>query len=436
MFRIAPVRVSAVALAAVAASLAALPARAQDGLAPQPLFVATGARAGARMGELVCAAGDTDGDGNGDVLVGTDSTLSVFSGANGQLLYTIYATHAGDFLDASALVLPDVDGDGHADLVVGAPHVVLNGQRDAGVIYLFSGANGQGLRAIAGPGPQLRGRFGASLALLGDVDGDGRPEVAVGAPGTVTAGRPESGSVSIVSPTRGRILAVWRGIDGEQAGTALAAVGDLDGDRQPDVAAGAPRAHPSDREEAGRVIYLSGVDAHQLRTLDGQQPGDHLGQALANAGDLDGGGAPDLIVGMPGRRAAATGGTGAILVVAPASGTPLLQIDGPAGSHSFGAVVSGGADFNGDGHPDFLAADPRADVEGRSGAGLVQLFSGLDVRLLLTAAGSAFDGLGSAVAFAGDLNGDGRADVILGAPFHDVLAVPDVGAALAFADVR
>lgn len=438
MFRYASLRAGAAALATVAGGMwfAALPALAQAGPSPQPLFVETGARAGARMGGLVCAAGDTDGDGYADVLVGTGSSLAVYSGATGQLLYVIYASHPGDFLDASAVLLPDIDGDGRPDLVVGAPHVVLNGQPDAGVVYVFSGADGQGTRAIAGPGPQPRQRFGASVALLGDVDGDGHPEVAVGAPGAVTSGKPQSGSVSIVSPARGRVLSVWRGVGGEQLGTAVAAVGDLDGDRQVDLAVGAPAAHPGDREGAGRVLYLSGVDTHLLGVLEGASPGDRLGQALASAGDLNGDGTLKLIVGMPGHRSAAHDGTGAILIAVPAQNRAVLQIDGPPGSQAFGAVVAGGGDFDGDGRPDFLAADPRADVEGRSGAGLVQLFSGADNRLLFTAAGSAADGLGSAVAFAGDLNGDGRADVMLGAPLHDVLAVPEVGAAVAYADLR
>jgi FG-GAP-like repeat len=200
------------------------------------------------------------------------------------------------------------------------------------------------------------------------------------------------------------------------------------------VAAGAPRAAPDDRVDAGRVLYLSGADGHAFGVLEGQAPGDRMGQALANAGVGDDG-IRRLVVGLPGHHAAEQQGTGTVLVVAPAQGSILLRIDGPAGSHAFGAVVAAGADFDGDGHPDFVAADPRADVEGRPGAGLVQVLSGSDGRLLFTASGDAADGLGSAVAFPGDLNGDGRADLLLGAPLHDVLTVPDVGAALAFADL-
>jgi hypothetical protein len=81
MFRNASVRAGATALAAIAAAawLPAAPARAQDGPTPKPLFVTTGSRAGARMGGLVCGAGDTDGDGSADVLVGTASSSTSFT---------------------------------------------------------------------------------------------------------------------------------------------------------------------------------------------------------------------------------------------------------------------------------------------------------------------------------------------------------------------
>jgi hypothetical protein len=131
----------------------------------------------------VGGAGDANGDGRGDVLVGTESLLSVISGATGQPLYSIPADAPGDFDRAIAFPVSDLDGDGRDEIVVAAPHADPEGLVDAGALYLFSGATGQRLRAV--PGVAAEGQFGASAALLGDVNGDGRPEVVVGAPVTV-----------------------------------------------------------------------------------------------------------------------------------------------------------------------------------------------------------------------------------------------------------
>jgi hypothetical protein len=417
--------------------LLAMPVAAQELPTPEPLFVTAGGSPRASVGQFVAGVGDVNGDGYADALVGAGSTLSVFSGDSGQLLYTIFAVQQGDFEDASVLPVPDVDGDEVGDFLVGAPRVVLSGQRDAGVLYLFSGAGGYGLRALAGPGPQLRQEFGRSLALLDDMDGDGFPEVAVGAPGARTVTKLSAGSVSILSLARGRILHVIRGADaGMRMGAALAQVADLDGDGRSDLAVGAPGADAAEAAGAGAIHLFSTRTGDRLGLISGERAGGRFGAALALAGDLDGDGRSDLLAGAPGSSAEDPTAAGEAWVLSPRDGRRLLHLPGPVDSVDFGAVVAGGQDYDGDGRPDLLIGAPHARVEERVDAGLAQVLSGGDGRVLLSLTGGPGDTLGAAVAFAGDLNADGRADVLVGAPFHDLLAVPDVGAAMALAQTR
>lgn len=393
----------------------------------EPLFVTSGGSAKASVGKLVAGIGDVNRDGYADAMVGTASTLTIFSGATGQILYTVFSVQPGDFEGASALAVPDMDGDGVPDFLLGAPRVVLNGQKNAGVLYLISGAGGWGLRALAGPGPQLRQEFGASLTQLGDLDGDDVPEVAVGAPGSRTVTKNGAGSISVISLGKGRILHVIRGAEaGWRLGEALATVGDLDGDGHGDIAAGAPGDGSEETPGGGALHLFSAATGDRIARIPGERIGGQFGAALAPAGDPDGDGRPDLLVGAP-------GAPGEAWVLSPGAGRRLRHLPGPEGSADFGAVVAGGGDVDGDGQPDLMVGAPRAAVDGREAAGLARVFSGVDGQTLLTITGAAGDGMGSSLAIAGDLNGDGRDDILLGAPFHDLLAVPDVGAAMAFA---
>jgi hypothetical protein len=331
------------------------------------------------------------------------------------------------------LAVADQDEDGVTDFLVGAPRVVLNGQKNAGVLYVISGAGGYGLRALAGPGPQLRQEFGASLALLEDLDGDGSPEIAVGAPGSRTVTKNEAGSISVLSLARGRILHVIRGAEaGWRLGSSLAPVADLDGDGRADLAAGAPGEDGEEMPGAGAIHFFSSTTGDRIAKSLGERAGARFGASLSPAGDVDDDGRGDLLVGAPGEEGEVEM-TGDAWVVSPGDGRRLRHLPGPDGSKRFGAVVSAGADFNGDGRPDFLVGAPAAAVEGREAAGLARVYSGIDGLPLLTVTGAAGDALGSSLAFVGDLNGDGRDDILLGAPYHDLLAVPDVGAAMAFA---
>src|SRR5262249_24086152 len=174
----------------------------------QVLFSFTGALPNAHLGAVVGSAGDADGDGRGDLIVGTDSLLTVVSGATGRPLYSIHADQPGDFAHATAFSTVDVDGDGRAEIVVAAPHTADIGLPDAGAVFLISGATGR--RLWVSRGATAGALFGASAAVIGDLNGDGLPDLAVGAPGTHEFDLADAGSVAILSLADGTQLHHYR----------------------------------------------------------------------------------------------------------------------------------------------------------------------------------------------------------------------------------
>jgi FG-GAP repeat len=394
---------------------AATSVRAQQTPGSQVLFSFTGALPNAHLGTVVGSAGDADGDGRGDLIVGTDSLLTVVSGATGQPLYSIHADQPGDFERATAFSVPDVDGDARAEIVVAAPQADDIGLPDAGAVFLISGATGR--RLWVSRGATAGARFGASAAVIGDLSGDGLPDLAVGAPGTHEFDLADAGSVAILSLADGTQLHHYRNTTaGERLGTAVAAVGDLDGDGRPDFAAGAPAASPQGVPNAGLVLLVSAADGRILDRIGGSDANSQLGASLAAAGDVDGDGRIDLFIGAPGRSVGNNPGVGTVSVWSTAGKRELFRLAGSAAGDGFGSVLAGGGDVDGDGRSDLLVGTPLADVAGQLDAGLVQVFSGADFHLLLSRAGAAGDQMGSAAAFVGDLNGDGRTDVAAGAP--------------------
>jgi hypothetical protein len=152
---------------------------------------------------------------------------------------------------------------------------------------------------------------------------------------------------------------------------------------------------------------------------------------MANAGDVNGDGRQDLIVGAPGRTVAGQQGAGTVYVF---SNLPfvsrILRLEGTNAGDGFGTVVAGGGDVNGDGRLDVLVGAPLADVDGRQDAGLVQVLSGQDGKVLLNYAGTTPGGqMGSSVAFVGDVTADGNSEIAVGAPLFEMPGVPAVGAA-------
>jgi hypothetical protein len=222
----------------------------------------------------------------------------------------------------------------------------------AGKVQVFSGATGALLKTLTAPPNQVPERLGASVAIIGDLDFDGRPDVLAGAPGHTTPLSMANGTGYVFSYASGAVIHTLNGpAGGGRFGISAAGLGDVDNDSVPDLAMSAPYAFVMGLPQVpGKVEVRSGLTGGILYTLVGGQNSDHFGTSIANGGDLDGDGRTDLLVGAPnaaassGRVTAFSGPTGATLVTFTGAANQLM-----------GTAVGGGRDATGDGVPDIVA---------------------------------------------------------------------------------
>ena len=296
--------------------------------------------------------------------------------------------------------LSDIDDDGITDFMVGSPQNAAGGN-EAGALEVYSGASGALLFDFLG---ETRDFLGWSMADAGDVDGDGIHDMITGAPAASGGG---AGRALLYSGATGEVLKVWEGeAQGDFFGYAVASAGDINGDGFDDVVVGAPQYDAVTGVDAGRVYVFSGKDWEVLRTLDGDQKDAYLGRGTAHMDDLDGDGVDELIVGAPGGL-----GTGAVWVISGATGTALFTFQAEFGALAYGDFfVADVGDVNADGTPDIYVGDyAHAQGDGR-----VYVYSGLDGAVLYRFNGRDTEGLGCGRG-AGDVNGDGFADLATGA---------------------
>ncbi|MFL5884522.1 MAG: putative Ig domain-containing protein [Thermoleophilaceae bacterium] len=305
-----------------------------------------GAASGDHAGNYVSAVHDLNGDGRDDILVGapyTDNNARVNSGS----VYVVWGQGSATGIDLAAIGIggyridgaaandllgnvagtADLTGDGRGDILAGAPFADANGRIDSGAAYLVEGKGTTGNIDLATPGSSYYMATGASPGdMLGstveaasDLNGDGRPDLLVGATGTDYNGRVSSGSAVVLLDAWSagiRDLAstgpasAWRfdgAAAGDAVGTAIAGDADLNNDDRPDLVIGDPRLDANGRVDSGTAYVFyggsipAGADLAQPIPngfhVDGAFPFDNAGYWVDGIRDTNGDGRDDLLVG-------------------------------------------------------------------------------------------------------------------------------------------
>jgi hypothetical protein len=426
-----------------------------------------------RMVRIGSTTGDINGDGTADLLIGVvgDDTAAkdagaaygYYGGSSPEVQADLILTGENQ-LDAfgnAVAKVGDIDGDGYEDVLVGAYLFDRDQDRqdNVGRAYLFwGGPIPSTVPALIFTGDNAYDYFGISVAGAGDVNGDGYPDVAVGAyRATVTAA---CGGGTSRLPGIGRVYVYFGGprstmdakadavltgettlLPGDPAsacrqdeefGGSVAGAGDINGDGYDDLVVGArEKTTPASKTGRAYVFYggpwFVGVGADRADViLSGTATGDEFGEAVAGAGDTNGDGFADLVIGAPLRDGLAVD-SGAIFWYSgrglPLMSPPLVR-NGLAIEDNFGFSVASAGDVNRDGYADVVVGaflDDAGAVNNGSAAlylGGVPPFSTPATTYWGEIANSD-DEFGIAVSGAGDVNQDGYDDVIVGAYRND-----------------
>lgn len=391
-------------------------------------WTATGEGASSQFGYAVGTAGDTNGDGYDDVIVGGDQykgftgRVYVYAGGPAGLsagpVFIATGEGGNNHFGYAVGSAGDVNGDGYDDVVVGAYHHA-NFQ---GRAYVYTGGKDGPAEppslVLTGEGPD--DYFGRSVATAGDVNGDGYGDVIVGAPAYdentgrayVYAGGPAGLSASPVFVVTGQDSS-------DSFGQSVGTAGDVDGDGYGDIIVG---AHSYEHGTGRIYVYAGGgggLEAGPIFVATGKDWGDRYGFDAGAAGDVNGDGYDDIIVGAYG----VSKGTGQVYVYAGGHGGlgphPAFTATGEVAGDWFGRSVGMAGDVNGDGYDDIIVGARNHD----GNTGRVYLYAGgaggLDAAPLFIFDGKGPDNwYGHAVGTAGDADGDGRAEVIVGAYGH------------------
>ncbi|MBD2517723.1 FG-GAP repeat protein, partial [Nostoc sp. FACHB-973] len=387
-------------------------------------FIINGIDAGDRSGRSVSSAGDINGDGFDDLIIGApfaDSNgqsragesyvvfgsnsgfdaslnLSSLNGSNGFVINGIYVQ---DFSGWSVSSAGDINSDGFDDLIIGAPNASANGQFFAGSSYVVFGSSSgfsaqlnlsslNGSNGFVINGIDEADFSGSSVSSAGDINGDGFNDLIIGAPYASRNGQSEIGSSYVVFGSSSGFDAslnlflldgsngfVIDGIDAnDNLGSSVSSAGDINGDGFDDLIIGAPNANSIFGESYVVFGGSTGFDASlNVSSLNGSNGfvikdfGSRSGNSVSNAGDINADGFDDLIIGASYVVFGSSSGFSAQFNLSSLNGSNGFVINGiDAGDYS-GSSVSSAGDINGDGFDDLIIGARDADPNGQSGAG-------------------------------------------------------------------
>jgi hypothetical protein len=411
-----------------------------------PAWTAEGDQNGEAFGWSVSSAGDVNGDGYSDVIVGAPgySRAFVYLGSAAGLATSAAWTAESDqnFADFgySVATAGDVNGDGYSDVIIGALYYD-NGQDNEGRAFLYLGSSSAtGLATSAAwtaESDQEDALFGSSVSTAGDVNGDGYSDVIIGA-SRYDNGQADEGHAFLYlgssSATGLATSAAWTAESDQNDasfGYSVATAGDVNGDGYSDVIVGAQSYDNGQADEGRAFLYLGSSSATGLATsaawtAESDQNGASFGYSVATAGDVNGDGYSDVVVGAlsydngqmdEGRVFVYLGSDAGLATIA------AWTAEGDQAAAGFGISVASAGDVNGDGYGDVIVgADDYDSGQTNEGRAFVYLGSsgGLSPNAAWTAESNQDEaGFGFSVAGAGDVNGDGYGDVIVGAFGYD-----------------
>jgi hypothetical protein len=319
-------------------------------------------------------AGDVNHDGYGDLIVGAynysgHGRVYVYYGsANGLSStpnWTAEISQTNAQFGYSVGTAGDVNGDGFADILVGAP-LFDNNYKDEGRVYVYYGS-GNGLNSspdLTLDGGQAGALFGMSVASAGDINQDGYSDVIVGAP-KYDGDQADEGKVFLFNGSSSGLISTssWSAENhqgGSAFGEVVATASDVNGDGYSDILVGAPAYENGQTNEGRAYLYTgssSGLSSSPAWWAEGNQTGAYFGEALGTAGDVNGDGFSDVIVGAP-RYDGSQMDTGKVyLYYGSSSGLqsyPNWTSEGEQAYAYYGYSISTGGDMNGDGYDDIL----------------------------------------------------------------------------------
>lgn len=401
-------------------------------------------KTGGNFGYAVAAAGDLNGNGLDDIVVaapvengdgpfaGNAGRLYVYDGSGATLFDIGVPPFLGQRYGTSLDAGHDFDGDGIGDILAGSlsEHALL-----------FSGATGDTIHYFSHPDGLFGTQYGVQVAFAGDVNDDGYADVLVAAIDDDVDGFTRAGKVYLYAGPDATLLASLESPlpeDG-QFGISLDGAHDVDDDGLDDFIIGAFLDPVNGLSDAGRAYVFSGATLDTLFTLTAPTPlqSAQFAKSVAGIGDITGDDHADLLVGAWQDMAPGLVKSGRAYAYSGADGSLLHDLQSPSADPNglFGSDVAGLGDYDGDGTNDLAVSAHTEDEAGVNGSGRVHVFSGatgLPLDTLVSPNLENFGRFGVACASAGDANGDGRADVIVGAGLEADAGLNDSGRAYLF----